>query len=72
MSVTNFLKDTDEPPVDQSIPNLDVDRLTKWDNIGTLANEIPALTQNHSGVDSKNEAAPPLEDAAVHLQIEDT
>lgn len=73
VSVSNFLKETDEPQVDQYLANLreNIERSSKWDNI---TGDIPvALTQNNiTATESKNDAAPPLEDAALHLQIEDT
>ena len=73
VSVSNFLKETDEPQVDQYLANLreNIERSSKWDNI---TGDIPAaLTQNNiTATESKNDAAAPLEDAALHLQIEDT
>lgn len=73
LSVSNFLKETDEPQADQYLANLreNIERSSKWDNV---TGDIPAaLAQNHNiASDNKHEAAPPLEDAALHLQIEDT
>ena len=73
LSVSNFLKDTDEPQVDQYLANLreNIERSSKWDHVN---GDIPAaLTQNHHAAsENKNDAAPPLEDGALHIEHVDT
>ena len=73
VSVSNFLKDSEDALVDQDLVNLrdTVDRASKWDSIGGLAHDITALTENQGVLEGKIEAAPPLEDAELPLQIED-
>ena len=73
LSVSNFLKDTDEPQVDQYLANLreNIERSSKWDHIH--ADISAPLTQNNIvASDNKNDAAPPLEDAALHIENVDT